>query len=175
MGRALLIIGFMATLGLAATAALGYSLHGPADEHLRIHVLLALATSLLLLFAHCWIMFYLIGTGRAIKDAVNENGLDPQFIEDTKRFKNRSYPMLMLALGLAMATFILGGAVATGTLRWLHHALFYATLLAQARALQLEWQVLTENERLMTNINRQLARQLAGTPTPPAPKTVPQT
>lgn len=171
MGRALLIIGFMATLGLIATGVLGYGLEGPADDHLRFHVLVALAASLLLLFAHCWIMFYLIGTGRAIKDAVNENGLDPRFIEDTKRFKNRSYPMLMLALGLAMATFILGGAVATGTLRWLHHALFYATLLAQARALQLEWQVLTENERLMTSINR----QLAGSPTPPTPKTVPQT
>jgi hypothetical protein len=168
MGRALLIIGFMATLGLIATGVLGYGLHGPADDHLRFHVLVALAASLLLLFAHCWIMFYLIGTGRAIKDAVNENGLDPQWIEDTKRFKNRSYPMLMLALGLAMATFILGGAVATGTFRWLHHALFYATLLAQLRALQLEWEVLTENERLMASINRQLS-------TGPAPRTVPQT
>jgi hypothetical protein len=167
MGRALLIIGLMATLGLIATGALGYSLHGPLDEHLRYHVLVALAASLLLLFAHCWIMFYLIGTGRAIKDAVNENRLDPNYIEETKRFKNQSYPMLMLAIGLAMATFILGGAVATGSLAWLHHILFYATLLAQLRALQLEWRVLTENERLMTDINRRLAGS-------PAPSSVPQ-
>src|SRR5436305_13091028 len=103
MGRALLTIGLMATLGLVTTATLGYVLEGPTDERLRYHVLLALATSLLLLFAHCWIMFYLIGTGKAIKEAVNENGLDPAMIEDTKRFKNRSYPMLMLAIGLAMA------------------------------------------------------------------------
>ncbi|HZF07356.1 MAG TPA: hypothetical protein VFE33_01060 [Thermoanaerobaculia bacterium] len=157
MGRALLIIGFMATLGLITTATLGYLLDGPADERLRFHVLLALATSLLLLFAHCWIMFYLIGTGRAIKDAVKEYHLDPAVIEDTKRFKNQSYPMLMLALGLAMATFILGGAAATGSLNWLHHALFYATLAAQVRALQLEWRVLSENQRLMTEINRRLA------------------
>jgi MFS family permease len=162
MGRALLIIGFMATLGLIATGVLGYGLHGPADDHLRFHVLVALATSLLLLFAHCWIMFYLIGTGKAIKDAVNENGLDPQWIEDTKRFKNRSYPMLMLAMGLAMATFVLGGY------RWIHQILFYATLLAQLRALQLEQQVLAENERLMETINRQLAGD-------PLPKTVAQT
>jgi 4-hydroxybenzoate polyprenyltransferase len=157
MGRALLIIGLMATLGLIATGGLGYGLHGPADEHLRYHVLLALAASLLLLFAHCWIMFYLIGTGKAIKEAVHENGLDPAAIEYTKQFKNRSYPMLMLAIGLAMATFILGGAVATGSLKWLHHILFYATLAAQLRALQLEWQVLTENQRLMTDINHRLA------------------
>jgi 4-hydroxybenzoate polyprenyltransferase len=175
MGRALLIIGFLATLGLIATGALGYGLHGPADDHMSTHMLVGLAASLLLLFAHCWIMFFLIGTGTAIKEAVNENGLDSQFIEDTKRFKNRSYPMLMLALGLVIATCILGGAVATGSLRWLggsvatgnllHHVLSYATLAAQLRALQLEWQVLTENERLMGNINRLLA----------GPPAVPQT
>jgi 4-hydroxybenzoate polyprenyltransferase len=163
MGRALLIIGFMATLGLIATGVLGYGLHGPGDDHLRfLHMMAALAASLLLLFAHCWIMFYLIGTGTAIKDAVKENGLDPQWIEDTKRFKNRSYPMLMLAMGLAMATFVLGGY------RVIHQILFYATLLAQLRALQLEQQVLAENDRLMETINRQLVGD-------PLPKTVAQT
>ena len=161
MGRALLIVGLMATIGLLASAAFGYGLHGPVGPEMQRHVLLGLASSLLLLFSHCWIMFYLIGTGKAIKEAVHENGLDPAAIEDTKRFKNRSYPMLMLAIGLAMATFILGGAVATGSLAWLHHILFYATLAAQLRALQLEWQVLTENQRLMSDINRRLAHRAA--------------
>jgi len=158
MGRALLVIGWMATAGLVVTGALGYFLHGPADAGLSRHVLLGLASALLLLFAHCWIMFYLIGTGRAIKDAVNEHALDPALYEATKGYKNRSYPMLMLALGLAMATFILGGGVATGSIpSWIHHALFYATLLAQGRALQLEGRVLVEHERLMGDINRRLA------------------
>jgi 4-hydroxybenzoate polyprenyltransferase len=158
MGRALLVVGWMATAGLVVTGIVGYLLQGPTDAGLPRHVLLGLASALLLLFAHCWIMFYLIGTGRAIKDAVKEHGLDPALVEATKSYKNRSYPMLMLALGLAMATFILGGGVATGTIpNWIHHALFYATLLAQARALQLEGQVLVENERLMSDINRRLA------------------
>jgi hypothetical protein len=158
MGRALLVIGWMATAGLVVTGALGYLLHGPVDAGLSRHVLLGLASALLLLFAHCWIMFYLIGTGRAIKDAVKEHALDPALYEATKGYKNRSYPMLMLALGLAMATFILGGGVATGSIpSWIHHALFYATLLAQGRALQLEGRVLVENERLMGDINRRLA------------------
>jgi 4-hydroxybenzoate polyprenyltransferase len=161
MGRALLVIGWMATAGLVVTGALGYLLHGPVDAGLSRHVLLGLASALLLLFAHCWIMFYLIGTGKAIKEAVKENGLDPAAIEDTKRFKNRSYPMLMLAIGLAMATFILGGAAATGSLNWLHHVLFYATLAAQLRAVQLEWQVLAENQRLMADINQRLLRPAA--------------
>jgi len=163
MGRALLVVGLMATLGLGATAALGYTLAGPLDPRLRLHVLLALTSSLLLLFAHCWIMFYLIGTGKAIKEAVKENGLDEAAVEATKRFKNQSYPMLMLALGLAMATFILGGGAATGSLPpAIHHVLFYATLLAQLRALQIEQRVLGENERLMADLNRRIERAPAG-------------
>jgi len=162
MGRALLIVGVMATLGLIAAAALGYGLHGPLGPEMQRHVLVALASCLLLLFSHCWIMFYLIGTGKAIKEAVQEHGLEQKLVEDTKRFKNLSYPWLMLAMSTAMATFILGGGAATGSLpSWIHHVLLYVTLLSQARALQLEWRVLEENETLMADVDRRLARLAA--------------
>ena len=93
MGRALLVIGVMATLGLIVTAVLGYGVHGAAvGKEMQRHVLVAVASCLLLLFSHCWIMFYLIGTGKAIKDAVKEHGLEQALVEDTKRFKNLSYP-----------------------------------------------------------------------------------
>jgi hypothetical protein len=169
MGRALLIVGLMATLGVVATAVLGYLLSAPTDSEMPRHVLVGLASRLLLLFSHCWIMFYLIGTGKAIKDAVKEGGLDPAFAEETKRFKNASYPSMMLAMGLVMATFILGGGVATGSIPgWVHHGLFYAAILVQCWSLRIEWRVLTDNERLMAEVDRRLA---AGTSakTPAAP------
>lgn len=159
MGRALLIVGAMATIGLAATAVLGYTLTSMVGPEMSRHVLVALASCLLLLFSHCWIMFYLIGTGKAIKEAVNEHKLDPNLIEETKKYKNRSYPPLMLAMALAMATFILGGGAATGTLPvWVHHVLFWAALAAQVRTLWIEKTVLDANEKLMADIDRKLAR-----------------
>jgi hypothetical protein len=158
MGRALLIVGAMATLGVIAAAVVGYTLHGATDTNMPLHVLIGLASSLLLLFSHCWIMFYLIGTGKAIKDAVRENALDAAIVEETKRFKNASYPWLMLAMALVMATFILGGGVATGSVpTWVHHVLFYLAVASQAYALRIEWRVLTENERLMGDVDRRLA------------------
>jgi hypothetical protein len=158
MGRALLIVGVMATIGLLVAAIFGYGLHGPIGPEMQRHVLVALASCLLLLFSHCWIMFYLIGTGKAIKDAVKEFNLEPRLIEETKRFKNVSYPWLMLAMGTAMATFILGGGAATGSLpAWVHHVLFFVTLACQGRALQLERRVLVENEALMADVDRRLA------------------
>jgi hypothetical protein len=160
MGRALLIVGLMGTLGVAATAVLGY-----LDSPMQRHVLVGLASSLLILFSHCWIMFYLIGTGKAIKDAVKEGGLDPAFAEETKRFKNSSYPSMMLAMGLVMATFILGGGVQIGSLPgWVHHALFYAAILGQCWSLRIEWRVLSENERLMAEVDRRLAAGVKAAP-----------
>ena len=167
MGRALLIVGLMSTLGVIVSAVMGYLLSSPVDADMPRHVLLGLASSLLLLFSHCWIMFYLIGTGKAIKDAVKENGLDPAFAEETKRFKNASYPSMMLAMGLVMATFILGGGVATGSIpKWVHHALFYAAILVQVWSLRIEWRVLSDNERLMADVDRRLASKSAARPAP---------
>jgi hypothetical protein len=155
MGRALLVVGWLATAGFAAAGVAGYQVEEASQ--MGTHLLLGLVASLLLLFSHCWIMFYLVGTGKAIKTTVAEHGLEDSLVEQTKDFKNRSYPWLMLALGLAMATFILGGGVATKALPgWVHHSLFYLTLPVQIWALLVEQRVLTANEELMRDIDRRL-------------------
>lgn len=152
MGRALLIVGSLATVGLVAAAVVAY-----LDQPFSFHLLLALLSSLLLLFSHCWIMFYLIGTGKAIKQAVAEHGLEPELVAETRLYKNRTFPWIMLAMGLAMATFILGGGVYTQAVpSWVHHALFWVTLVAQLWTLWIEQQVLLANHRLMMGINQRL-------------------
>jgi 4-hydroxybenzoate polyprenyltransferase len=160
MGRALLMVGALATLGLLVTGILGYAIPEPFEtENLSSHLLLAVFTSLLLLFSHCWILFYLIGTGKAIKEAVAEHGLEQEIAERTKAFKTRSNPWLMLAMMLAMATFVIGGGVATEAIpSWVHHALFFVTAVAQVWALRIEFEVLSENERLMKSVDRRLRR-----------------
>lgn len=156
MGRALLIVGAIATLGLVLTGLAGYFFSAEEDS-LGLHLTLALGSSLLLLFSHCWIMFYLIGTGKAIKEAVAEYGLEPDLIERTKEYKNRSYPSLMLAMGLVMAVFIIGGGVYTRFIpAWIHHTLFYLALVVQFRTLRIEHAVLVENDALMSSIDRRV-------------------
>lgn len=152
MGRALLIVGSLATVGLAAAAVVAY-----LDQPFALHLLLALLSSLLLLFSHCWIMFYLIGTGKAIKEAVAEHDLEPELVAETRLYKNRTFPWIMLAMGLAMATFILGGGVYTQAVpSWVHQSLFWITLVAQLWTLWIEQQVLLANHRLMMGINQRL-------------------
>ena len=97
----------------------------------------------------------LIGTGKAIKEAVADGGLPAELVEQTKEFKNRSYPWLMLAMAMAMATFILGGGVDTGAIpAWLHQAMFILTLGAQLKTLWIEHLVLGQNEALIGRVRR---------------------
>jgi hypothetical protein len=64
----------------------------------------------------------------------------------------------MGAMGLAIATFVLGGGYVAGAVpSWVHVVLFYATLVVQVWTLVLEGRVLLQNERLMNEINERLA------------------
>jgi len=156
MGRALLILGWIATAGLVWTGFLGFQVGAPTG--VGLHLLVALFSSLLVLFSHCWIMFYLIGTGKAIKTAVGEHSLDTAYSEKTVVFKNRSYPSLMLAMGTVMTVFIIGGGVATRVIPpWIHALLFGIALLAQIRSLVLEAQVILANDRLIREIDSLIA------------------
>lgn len=155
MGRALLMVGWVSTGGLVLTGVLGYRIG--VQGSLGWHLLAALFSTLLLLFSHSWILFYLIGTGKAIKTAAQEHDLGGNLAEKTRGFKNRSNSWLMLAMMAVMATFIVGGGVATSVLPvWVHSSLFLVTLAIQVWALVVEGRVLRDNERLMRQVDLQV-------------------
>lgn len=157
MGRALLILGALATAGLVAAAVLGYRLDGATDPALSRHLLASLASTLIVVFAHSWILLYLLGTGRAVREAVKEFRLEAGLIETSRALRRRSLPALLVAALLAMATFLLGIAAAPGLVPfWLHHALFYATLVAQVLALWIESRALAANEKLLNDIDHRV-------------------
>jgi len=162
MGRALLIIGALATLGFVVSGVLGYLLDGSADPAMMRHVLVALVSCLAQLFSHCWILVYLLITGRAVRETVEENGLEARYLEEVSRFKRSSAPWLLAAVALGVATFLLGGAVATGAVElWTHHTLFFVTLAVQGWALRLESRVLRANQALIDEIDRRLLDGMA--------------
>lgn len=161
MGRALLILGWLATLGLLATGLIGFQVN--LESGIGLHLLVGLFSSLLILFSHSWIMFYLIGTGKAVKTAVADHELDTGFIARTVELKNRSYPWLMAAIGLVMAAFIVGGGVATRVVpSWFHAILFVIALLVQTRTMVLEGAVIMANYRLMQEVEVEIESRQRG-------------
>jgi hypothetical protein len=163
MGRSLLVVGALGTAGLAVTAALGYGLSSPADAGMPTHIVAALASSLTLMFSHSWILLYLLGTGRVIRGAVREGGLDLELLAASRRLRAVCCSCLLAAAALILATFLVGGAVAAkGVPPWVHHLLFWIAAAAQAVALWIEWRTLAANERLLVEVDRRLVAASAG-------------
>jgi len=157
MGRSLWFLGALATVGVVVTAALGYGLHSPADPGMPRHIIAALASTLPLMLAHSWILLYLLGTGKVIRDAVREGGLGPAPLARSRRLRRICYPVILLAAALIMATFLAGGAVAAKSAPpWVHQTLFWAAIAAQAGALWIEWWGLAGNESLLVEVDRRL-------------------
>jgi hypothetical protein len=157
MGRSLWILGVLATAGVAVTAAFGYGLHSPADPGMPRHVIAALASTLLLMLSQCWILLYLLGTGKVIRDAVREGGLDPAPLVRSRRLRRVCYPAILLAIALVLGTFLVGGEVAAkGAPPWIHQTLFWAAVAVQAGALGIEWWGLAGNESLLVEVDRRL-------------------
>lgn len=158
MERSMLIVGGLATLGVIASAVLGYLLASPADAAMPTHVLVALASTLLALFSHSWILLYLLGTGRAVQGAIRREGLEPELGRRNRRLKSFAFPCVLLAMTAMLAVFALGAASTANLAPVRHHHLaFYAALAVQGVALWAEARVLRENERLLLEVDGRLA------------------
>jgi hypothetical protein len=157
MGRSLLFVGALGTVGVMVAAGLGYGLSSPADARMPTHIIAALVAILLAMFSHTWLLLYLLGTGRMIRDAVREGGLDGALLAESRRLRRVCYSCLIAAAALVMATFLIGGAVASkGVPPWVHHLLAWVAVAAQGLALWIEWRTLAANERLLGNVDQGL-------------------
>jgi hypothetical protein len=166
MGRSLLIVGVLGTAGLAVAGALGYGLTSPGDAGMPRHLLVALASILMLMFSHCWILLYLLGTGKVIREGLRESpaeAAEPAGFAASRRARRLGYTALALAALLALAEFLLGGAVAANAApHVLHHVFFWAALAAQGVALWSEGRALAANESLLGEIDQRLVAADAG-------------
>ena len=66
-------------------------------------------------------MFYFIGSGKTLKEAVIANNLSQSYIEKTKRFKMVTSPLQTYTMVLAVVLACLGGAAQVGKVNPLFH------------------------------------------------------
>lgn len=160
MGRSLLIVGVLGTAALAVAGALGYGLTSPGDAGMPRHIIVALSAILMLMFSHCWILLYLLGTGKVIREVRRDlppDAAEPASLAASRRARRLAYAALALAALLALGEFLLGGAVAANALpHVLHHVFFWAALAAQGVALWSEGRALAANESLLGEIDGRL-------------------
>ena len=124
MAQALLTGVFLGLTGLATTAFFG--LRG---TDISRHISYGIFSTLITLFAHSMMMFYLIGKGKSVKDA----------------------------MAVTMIAAILGASVDTGVLPPIVHAtIAYGAIICNLAAARIEIAALTASSRIVDEVNRQI-------------------
>ena len=148
MAIALLTLALVGTVALAGTVVAGYAVTPGAA--VRAHFLAALLSTLLLVMAHSFVMFFLIATGVELKDMEKARGWGDSFRRRTIVMKSRVFPVVTLALLLVIANFILGAAAHTRVMPgWMHGVIAWGTLATCLLAVYREYRVLGDNNRLI--------------------------
>ena len=155
MSAALITASVLSLAGLLVSFALGYAAATP-DEVLS-HATLAIFVTLVTLLAHSMTMFYLIGKGRAIRDAVAEGGLATDAVARVSALRGPVFKLATLAMASTMLTAILGGGVDTEVLPAAVHTLAATLAIAAgAAALRAIVHALNESSRIVDEVNRDL-------------------
>ena len=152
MAQALVTAVAIGTLGLGATAVLGL-----LGTDLSRHITIGIFSTMITLLAHSMMMFYLIGKGKAVKDAMAEGGLTGDYFRRIAIARKPVFSFGTVAMGITMVTAILGASVDTGVLPPIVHGMIaYAAITANFAAAKIELDALGESGRVVGEVNRLL-------------------
>ena len=109
------------------------------------------------LLAHSMMMFYLIGKGKAVKDAMAENGVTGDYVRRIAAARRPVFSIGTLAIAVTMVAAIMGASVDTGVLPGKVHAMIaYAAIACNLVAVKIEIDALTESGRIVDEVNHLL-------------------
>jgi len=150
-----IVIGF---IGLIATA-----IYGLAGIDVSQHIRFGIFSVLLLLLAHSMMMFYLIGKGKAVKDALTEGGYPvgdsryKTFVAHISLARKPVFSIGPLAMVVTMIAAIIGAGVDTGSLPPMIHAIMaYGGIASNLVAIKIEIDAVRESSRVVDEVNHLL-------------------
>lgn len=152
MAQALITGVFLALAGLVTTTVFG--LRGTDVPR---HISFGIFTTLVTLFAHSMMMFYLIGKGKAVKDAMAEHSVAGDYYRRIAAARKPVFSIATLAIAATMITAIMGASVDTGMLPPMVHAMIaYGAIACNLAAVKVEISALIESTQIVDEVNRRL-------------------
>ena len=107
------------------------------------------------LLAHSMMMFYLIGKGRAVKDAMAEHRVEGDYYRRIADARKPVFSIATLAMAMTMTAAILGASVDTGVLPPIVHGLIAGVaILCNLVALTREITALVAASRIVADVDR---------------------
>lgn len=155
LGRIMVILGLLGVVGLGFTAYQGW--RGLEEADIEGHILAGLVPLLISVLAQGWIVFYLVGTRRILIAEATARGqaVDPRL----GRFGVRTLGPILLGLGAALSTFVLGASAYAGwtTPLW-HAAMFGVATVGQLWGAVAAWSALGAVEVTLGALEPESAR-----------------
>jgi hypothetical protein len=149
LAQALLTAVFIGLAGLLTTTALG--LRG---TDITRHVSYGIFSTMITLLAHSMMMFYLIGKGKAVKDAMTEHHVTGDHYRRIAAARKPVFSIATLAMAVTMTAAILGASVDTGVLPPVVHAMIaYGAIACNLAAVKIEIGALTASSRIVDEVN----------------------
>ena len=152
MAQALLTAVFVGLTGLVTTAVFG--LRG---TDVTRHISFGIFSTMITLLAHSMMMFYLIGKGKAVKDAMAEHSVAGDYYRRIALARKPVFSIATWAMVVTMITAIIGASVDTGVLPPMVHAMIaYGAIACNLAAAKIEIDALTASSRIVDEVNRQI-------------------
>jgi hypothetical protein len=152
LAQALLTAVLVGLAGLVTSAVMGLR-----SVDVARHISFGIVSTLITLLAHSMMIFYLIGKGKAVKDAMAEHHMTGDYYRRIVAARKPVFSAGTLAMALTMVTAILGASVDTGVMPTAVHAMVaYGAVLSNLAALRIEISALTESSRIVDEVNRLL-------------------
>jgi hypothetical protein len=152
VAQALLTAVFLGLAGLVTTTVFG--LRG---TDISRHISYGIFSTMVTLLGHSMMMFYLIGKGKAVKDAMAEHGVTGDYYRRIAAARKPVFSIGTLAMAVTMVTAILGASVDTHVLPSIVHGMIaYAAIACNLAAVKTEISALTDSSRIVAEVNRRL-------------------
>ncbi len=152
MSAALITATLIGLGGLVYSAFLGYS--AAASPDVLTHTTVGIFFTLITLLAHSMTMFYLIGKGKAVREAVTEENLSPDLYAVVARARKPVFKIATVAMFLTMTTGIVGGGIDIGVLpAGVHSLLAFIAIVANCMALRSQVAAMTVSSKIVAEIN----------------------
>src|SRR3954471_15638880 len=149
VAQALLTGVFIGVGGLVTAAVFGLQ----ATDVAR-HISVGIFSTMVTLLAHSMMMFYLIGKGKAVKDAMKEHAVTGDYYRRIAAARKPVFSIATLAMAVTMTTAILGASVDTGVLPPIVHAMIaYGAVVCNLAAVKTEIGALMVSSRIVDQVN----------------------
>ena len=152
VAQALLTAVGIGIIGLVVTVVFGLS-----GFDLSRHISFGIFSTMLTLLAHSMMMFYLIGKGKAVKDAMAEGNLAGDFYRRIAAARKPVFSIGTFAMAVTIVAALLGASVDTGVLPPIVHGMIaYGAIACNVAAIKIEIDALSVSSRIVDQVNHLL-------------------